>query len=161
MPNQFQLAFLASFSVTLVVLVLLSQFITTKLREAGYPISHLILIGLDKKDNNSGDMSTTSSNSPAIFFAVFFVLLSAIYAKFTYKGLFLSFFFSPGILTITQGRTQGRSKPLDPNNWKEFPLERKTQVSPNTAMCVKYNNAKNLHLLTKRTLQLPFQTPSP
>lgn len=28
----------------------------------------------------------------------------------------------------------GRAKPLDPNVWKEFPLEKKIQVSPNTAM---------------------------
>jgi len=99
MPNQFQVAFLVSFSASLVVLVLLSQFITAKLRDAGYPISHLILIGLDKKDN-IGDMS--SSHSPAIFFTVFFVLLSAIYAKFTYKRLLFSPVYIFFLTTTTQ-----------------------------------------------------------
>lgn len=28
----------------------------------------------------------------------------------------------------------GRAKPLNPKEWKEFPLEKKVQVSPNTAM---------------------------
>ena len=37
----------------------------------------------------------------------------------------------------------GRAKPLDPNVWKEFPLDKKIQVSPNTAMYAFYHVFKS------------------
>jgi len=89
--------------------VLVSQVITAKLREAGYPISHLILIGL----NNESQRSMCSLATPALLVTASLVLLSVIYIKFIRPT---------------------RPKPLDPSKWKEFPLEKKIQVSPNTAI---------------------------
>jgi len=50
MPNKFQFAFLTSFTVVLFSLVGLSHFVRSKLRDAGYDISNLILIGLPKPE---------------------------------------------------------------------------------------------------------------
>ena len=50
MPNHLQLLFLASFLLTFILLLTLSNFLSSKLREAGYDISNLILIGLPKSD---------------------------------------------------------------------------------------------------------------
>lgn len=46
MPNRYQLAFLASLSISFTSLVLLSRYINSALIAAGYDISQLILIGL-------------------------------------------------------------------------------------------------------------------
>lgn len=154
MPNQFQVAFLVSFSATLVVLVLLSQFIAAKLRDAGYPISHLILIGLDKKDN-SGDMS--SSHSPAIFFTVFFVLLSAIYAKFTFKRLLFSSVYVVFSHTTT---TQVAPNLSTQTAGKSFPSKRKSK-SLRTPQCASRPSLDTQITPANQILQLPFQTPPP
>ena len=81
MPNQFQYVFVSSFALTFAVLVFVSQVITAKLREAGYPISHLILLGLDKK-NDKSQQATMSLATPVLFLTVSFVLLTIIYTRF-------------------------------------------------------------------------------
>jgi len=93
MPNQLQWVFLSSFALTLAFLVLVSQVIITKLREAGYPISHLILIGLNNEDTKS-QRSMSSLAVPALLFTASLVLLTVIYNKFLRSGLsvFLSAF---------------------------------------------------------------------
>lgn len=168
MPNKYQFAFLASFTAVFSALLLLSSFVSTKLAEAGYPISNLILLGLPKQDSSptSSPMSfdlakaqeavkallpndlhaveipyvgtydlvaVTSSTTFIITSAV--ILATAFLAKVLHSGqchvpvsFARSCSFSPHLI--------GRTKPLDPNKWKEFPLEKVTKVSPNTAMYV-------------------------
>ena len=86
MPNSRQWVYLSSFALTLAVLVFVSQVITAKLREAGYPISHLILIGLDKEDSKS-QRSMSSLTTPALLFTASLVLLTMIYNKFLRSGM--------------------------------------------------------------------------
>ena len=52
MSIRFQVVYLLSFASVFTSLVFLSRYIDTKLRDAGYNISELILIGLPE-DNNS------------------------------------------------------------------------------------------------------------
>jgi len=51
MLNHLQLLFLASFLSTFIILYNLSNFFSSKLREAGYDISRLILIGLPQSES--------------------------------------------------------------------------------------------------------------
>ncbi|KAF9535846.1 NADH-cytochrome b5 reductase [Crepidotus variabilis] len=131
MPNQYQAAYLASFFLSFSSLVALSYWLTSKLSDAGYPISHLILIGLDKKEMASDAPSFADllravelpvlgkvdvvaiTSSPVFLITASIIFVTAVYAKLFHTG---------------------RSKPLDPNAWKEFALEKKIQVSPNTAI---------------------------
>jgi len=140
MPNKPQLVFLLSFLVVFSSLLLLSHFIKTKLNEAGYHISHLILIGLPPVTHNqpmsgrvevenipgqaahflkntvtAGELNLLNvASSPAFLVAAAAIVLATVF----YAKVFNS----------------ARPKPLDPSIWKEFPLQKKTQVSPNTAI---------------------------
>jgi len=141
MPNKPQVVFLLSFLVVFSSLLLLSHFIKTKLNEAGYHISHLILIGLPPLTHNqpmsarvqvenipsqvshlvknviAGDFNLINvASSPAFLAAAAAIVLATAF----YANVFNS----------------TRPKPLDPNTWKQFPLQKKNQVSPNTAMFV-------------------------
>lgn len=68
------------------------------------------------------------------------------------------FFFNPLTYTLS---SLGRTKPLDPNAWKEFPLEQKIKVSPNTAMYVSFLHSFFFFLNPWLTslAQLPLHTP--
>jgi cytochrome-b5 reductase len=66
MPNHLQLLFLASFFLTFIILLTLSNLLSSKLRDAGYDISDLILIGLPKSEHshpNSPNQMATSAPS--------------------------------------------------------------------------------------------------
>lgn len=135
MPNKPQVVFLLSFLVVFSSLFLLSHFIKTKLNEAGFHISHLILIGLPPvtqpmsgrvevenipgqvanllKNVTAGDLLNVASSPAFLVAAAAIVIAAAFYSK---------------VFNST------RPKPLDPSIWKEFPLQKKNQVSPNTAI---------------------------
>ncbi|KAF9455708.1 NADH-cytochrome b5 reductase [Collybia nuda] len=159
MPNRFQLAFLASLLLTFFSLVLLSRFVNSKLIAAGYDISHIILIGLPKEGRapDRFDMAditlpfigqvdlqklpsqvidtlknlqlddfravevpyvgtydlVTLAGSPAVVVTGLIIVATAFYSKVLHTG---------------------RTKPLNPNAWQEYPLEKKIKVSPNTAI---------------------------
>nr|ATU82295.1 NADH-cytochrome b5 reductase [Macrocybe gigantea] len=159
MPNRLQFAFLASFIFTFTFLVLLSRFINARLIAAGYDFSQLILIGLSKEGTTSDrvempqfslpffgnvDLEKVPSqlvdaaknfkvddlravevpllgtydfveiaSSPAVVITAVIVVATAFYAKVLHTG---------------------RSKPLNPKAWQEYPLEKKIQVSHNTAI---------------------------
>ncbi|KAI0639333.1 NADH-cytochrome b5 reductase [Trametes polyzona] len=117
MPNQFQLAFLASFAGTTLLLFAVTQFVKAKLHAAGYHFSDLILIGLEKKPDHhlNEDMADFTSGPYAQLIALALAIVTSawVYLKF--------------------GR--GKRKPvLDPQVWKEFPLKEKIVISPNTAI---------------------------
>lgn len=61
MPNHLQLLFLASFFATYIILHTLTTLLSSKLREAGYDISNLILIGLSHPENTSSKLMSTSA----------------------------------------------------------------------------------------------------
>ncbi|PSR72391.1 hypothetical protein PHLCEN_2v11734 [Hermanssonia centrifuga] len=118
MPNRYQLAFLASFVGVLSTLFLLSTFIKAKLRDAGYDISELILIGLPKDTTAEAARSPYSPFSKATMFTQ---LLALIVAALTSAVIYYKF-----------GRT--RKPVLDSSKWQEFPLKQKIVISPNTAI---------------------------
>jgi|SRR6266404_1744774 len=93
MPNHFQFLFLASFLTTSLVLLALSTHLSSKLRQAGYDISRLILVGLPPSDNTHPDQMTASSPS---FLQLVALLIAAgssvfIYLKFSGTSSFPTF----------------------------------------------------------------------
>lgn len=116
MPNKYQLVFLGSLLLAFSFLVALFHFIKAKLAAAGYHLSHLILLGLPEH-TMSDQLSNPNINflapAPVIAAVTAIILISLVY--------------------FTAAR-KPRSKPLDPNAWKEYPLAKKTQISPNTAI---------------------------
>ncbi|GJE89965.1 cytochrome-b5 reductase [Phanerochaete sordida] len=120
MPNRFQVAFLVSFVGVLTGLVLLSNFVTSKLKAAGYDPAQLILIGLPKDKEHEPTplalpawLSERSDMFAQLFALVLAALTSAaIYYKFGAK----------------------RKPVLNPDKWQEFPLKEKIVISPNTAI---------------------------
>ncbi|KAI6044990.1 NADH-cytochrome b5 reductase [Pisolithus marmoratus] len=106
--------FLGSLFLTFTTLFVGSRFLNSKLEEAGYDISRLILIGLEPKGDTNMPISTTTAGYTH-FVALALALASSafIYLKFA----------SP------------KRKPvLDPKVWQEFTLREKIVVSPNTAI---------------------------
>ncbi|KAF8078437.1 NADH-cytochrome b5 reductase [Lyophyllum atratum] len=148
--NRYQAAFLATLLSTFFSLVLISWFINSKLVAAGYDISQLILLGLPKNPSpKSGRVTMVDiqniqntvldavknlklddfkaveipyvgtynlvevASSPAVVFTAAIIVATAFYSKVLHTG---------------------RTKPLNPNAWQEYPLEKKIRVSPNTAI---------------------------
>ncbi|EIM83343.1 ferredoxin reductase-like C-terminal NADP-linked domain-containing protein [Stereum hirsutum FP-91666 SS1] len=122
MPNTPQLLFVGSFLSFSVVLFGAHWFIGNKLREAGYDVSSLILLGLNASDSSRSANDTMSSNLLDIQNNQLTQLVAIALALAS--GAFFFFKF---------GRTP--KKPvLDPKEWKEFPLTEKIELSPNTAI---------------------------
>ncbi|KAI0778114.1 NADH-cytochrome b5 reductase [Trametes elegans] len=118
MPNRNQVAFIASFAGTLLLLVALTEFVKRKLHAAGYYVSDLILIGLEKKPR-----AEPIDPEMADF-------LNGPYAQLIALALALA---TSALVYLKFGR--GKRKPvLDPQTWKEFPLKQKIVISPNTAI---------------------------
>ncbi|EIW64736.1 NADH-cytochrome b5 reductase [Trametes versicolor FP-101664 SS1] len=118
MPDQFQLAFVASFLGTSVLLFALTAFVKSKLHAAGYHFSDLVLIGLERKhrEHVDADMADFTSGPYAQLIALALAIVTStwVYMKF--------------------GRGGKRKPVLDPQVWKEFPLREKIVISPNTAI---------------------------
>ncbi|KAJ7357077.1 ferredoxin reductase-like C-terminal NADP-linked domain-containing protein [Mycena albidolilacea] len=129
MPNRYQFAFLFSLFGTFGALVTLSTYIKGKLAAAGYDVSNLILLGLPKKDsaNEYHGMDFHAVDIP-YFGTQDLVALAASPAFIASAGLVLA-----GLLWTTVINS-GPRKVLNPKNWLEFPLEKKIQISPNTAI---------------------------
>ncbi|KAG6876591.1 hypothetical protein C0992_012349, partial [Termitomyces sp. T32_za158] len=130
--NKPQAAFLASLLLTFSSLVALLHFINNRLIAAGYDVSRLILIGLPESNLTMADVQSTLSNlrtvdipgfgtydllelasSPAVLITTAIVVATAFYVKVLHTG---------------------RAKPLNPDAWQEYPLEKKIVVSHNTAI---------------------------
>jgi cytochrome-b5 reductase len=91
MPNHLQFAFLAAFFTTFAVLLSLSYYISSKLRQAGYDISRLILIGLPQSEN-AHPIPNQMSASTSSFLELVALLVAAassafIYFKFGRSGM--------------------------------------------------------------------------
>jgi len=133
MPNIYQLAFLASTLVSFFSLFFLSRYVHRLLVDAGYDPANLILLGLPKD---------TSQPSPSISMSTFFDTLRAVPLPVIGETDLVQVVTSPAFVAsafvlagtayfITQ---TGKPKVLNPNEWQEFPLQKKIKVSPNTAI---------------------------
>ncbi|EAU92895.1 NADH-cytochrome b5 reductase [Coprinopsis cinerea okayama7 len=135
MPNQYQLAFLASFFVTLASLIASLHFAVAFFRSKGYDIGDLILIGLDKKNPNPTDGRVEIEKIPAIIMEF---VKNADLDDIVQLATSPTVLVTAGIVLATAVYVKlfhtGRTAPLDPLNWKEFPLLKTTKVSPNTAI---------------------------
>jgi cytochrome-b5 reductase len=126
MPNASQTVYLASFFFTFSTLFLVSQFINSRLKAAGYDISELILIGIPKESltptetNHAVDMEKTSAS-----------LLDSGYTQW----LALAVALASSVFIYVKFASSKQQKPvLEPQVWKEFPLTKKIIISPNTAI---------------------------
>ncbi|KII93471.1 hypothetical protein PLICRDRAFT_131281 [Plicaturopsis crispa FD-325 SS-3] len=126
MPNRYQAAFLASFLATFSVLFATSRYINQRLLAAGYDISELILIGLPK--NTSRDAMPESASASS--FSLDDLLKGGVSAQVLALALALV---SSVIIYVKFGASK-RKPVLDPQEWKEFPLIKKIDISPNTAI---------------------------
>ncbi|KDR85174.1 hypothetical protein GALMADRAFT_131901 [Galerina marginata CBS 339.88] len=147
MPNKYQLAFLTTFVSVFSFLVLFSRFLNAKLKEAGYHIENLILLGLPKQDipdpamSQPLDFQSLKDQAMLVFNNIDFHAVEIPYLG-TYDLVAITtsstFIITSAVILATAFLAKvlhsGRTKPLDPNAWKEFPLEKKIKVSPNTAI---------------------------
>ena len=141
MPNHLQFLFLASFFTTFALLLSLSFYLSSKLREAGYDISRLILIGLPS-ENTHHPVPNQMSASASSFLQLVALLVAAVSSAFIYLKFGRSG--TSSLLTFVRHHLTpfsvglARRPVLDPKEWKQFPLKEKIVISPNTAMFVLY-----------------------
>ncbi|KAK7064466.1 NADH-cytochrome b5 reductase [Favolaschia claudopus] len=129
MPNRYQLAFLASSVGTFLVLVSLFHYLKSKLAAAGYDLNNLILLGLPKEDSPDEHYGMDFHAVDLPYFGTQDLAAIASSPAFIVStGLIVA-----GIL-FTTVINSGPRKTLNPKAWQEFPLEKKTQISPNTAI---------------------------
>ncbi|KAH9835620.1 NADH-cytochrome b5 reductase [Rhodofomes roseus] len=126
MPNSLQWAYLTSFIGTFSSLLFISWFINGKLKEAGYDVSRLILIGLPPKEGTMSAQDSSYSSSPApagLLGGNATQLLALALALATSAWIYKKF-----------SAAQKKKPVLDSTKWQEFPLKEKIQISPNTAI---------------------------
>lgn len=124
MPNHLQLLFLGSFSLTFFALFASYNYLLSKIRQGGYDISDLILLGLPRSDERTPH-HPMSAPAPS-FLDVRQSVVAQILAILLTVG-------SSAFIYLKFGRS-ARQPVLDPKEWKEFPLKEKIVVSPNTAI---------------------------
>ncbi|KAJ8580456.1 NADH-cytochrome b5 reductase [Rhizopogon salebrosus TDB-379] len=118
--NYQQALFIFSFLSTLSVLLFSFHWLRAKLRDAGYDVARLILIGLESKTNTDHTTRTQMAfgidNSYTQLIALALAVASSafIYIKF--------------------GSSSKRKPVLNSQVWQEFTLQEKIVVSPNTAI---------------------------
>ncbi|KAG7450330.1 uncharacterized protein BT62DRAFT_927645 [Guyanagaster necrorhizus] len=130
--NQNQFVFLVSLVLPFSFLLVVSRVLNASFDKAGFHFSDLILIGLPKDPSHPEMGSYSFADFRTQLSAVDLPLLGTvdllsstalITAAVVFGGFMLMALFP-----------KGRSKVLDPASWQEFPLVKKTQVSPNTAV---------------------------
>ncbi|KAJ7630662.1 ferredoxin reductase-like C-terminal NADP-linked domain-containing protein [Roridomyces roridus] len=131
MPNRDQFIFLFTLVAGFSSLVAVQHYLSAKLRAAGYDISKLILLGLPRKDAPGYHGDTMD------FHAIDLPFLGT--TDLAALASNPAFIVSSGVIVVatvllTTLLTSGSRKTLDPKEWQEFPLVKKTQISPNTAI---------------------------
>ncbi|CAK5279961.1 unnamed protein product [Mycena citricolor] len=119
MPNPDQLAFLASLFGGFFTLVYLSNILKAALVRAGYDYRHLILLGTPRKDDPTKYYGMDFSKDLVTLMSNPVVIASGAVAVVT-------------LLWLVLGKKGGRK--VLTKEWQEFPLEKKIQISPNTAI---------------------------
>ncbi|KAG1834581.1 NADH-cytochrome b5 reductase [Suillus variegatus] len=122
--NRQQALFAVSFLSTLAVLVLSFHWLRTQLREAGYDVSRLILIGLEPKLNTT--QSSDHTNGTPMAFGI-----DSSYTQVIALALAVA---SSVFIFVKFGPSSKRKPVLNPQVWKEFSLKEKIDISPNTAI---------------------------
>ncbi|KAI0695362.1 NADH-cytochrome b5 reductase [Cytidiella melzeri] len=124
MVNRYQFVYLATFFTVFSTLVVLFNLAKAKLREFGFDVSELILIGLPKQNETRAEdikspltayMSAETANMVPQVLALVFAVITSVVVYWKFGG--------------------SKRKPvLDPGKWLEFPLKEKIVISPNTAL---------------------------
>lgn len=136
--NHPQVFFLLSFLSVFTLLVAATYFVSAKLAAAGYDISRLILIGLDKNDDPS-TMPVNTAYAQFIALALAVATSVFIYVKFAASLSFFSRHLSPPHPSRSE-----RVPVLNPKEFQQFALKEKIVVSPNTAMSVSSSSRPSL-----------------
>lgn len=126
--NQAQGLFVLAFLSTVAVLVAAAYVVSAKLAAAGYDVSRLILIGLDRNPRPTMPVNTAYAQFIALALAVASSVF--IYVKFAASPSS-----SPSPVPLSPSRSE-RAPVLNPKEFQEFALKEKIDVSPNTAMFV-------------------------
>ena len=145
MPNRPQLVFLATFFISFISLLALSKFLSKKLRETGYDISRLILIGISQSQNTPqhptpnqmiSSFLDVNQSLVAQLFAIFLAVASSafIFLKFGRSGT-SSFSFIFILTSHTLAVIKLRSPFSIQKTGKSF-LSRKRLLSPQTLPCL-------------------------
>ncbi|KAK0505866.1 ferredoxin reductase-like C-terminal NADP-linked domain-containing protein [Armillaria luteobubalina] len=130
--NKLQFVFLISLLLPFSVLFLVARVFSASLDRAGFHFADLILIGLPKDplhpemgEYSFAELRTQLSavDLPLLGTVDLFSSTALITAAVVVGGFALMALFP-----------KGRAKVLDPSTWQDFPLVKKTQVSPNTAV---------------------------
>ncbi|KAG1755098.1 NADH-cytochrome b5 reductase [Suillus paluster] len=119
-----QALFVITFLSTLSVLIFGFHWLRAKLREAGYDVSRLILIGLEPKINTSQFSDDTSRTRMAFG-------IDSSYTQLVALALALA---STAFIFVKFGSSSKRKPVLNPQVWQEFSLKEKIVISPNTAI---------------------------
>ncbi|KAJ6509248.1 ferredoxin reductase-like C-terminal NADP-linked domain-containing protein [Mycena vitilis] len=124
--NRNQLAFVLSLFATFLLLVSLQFFLKSNL---GFDLSKLILVGLPKKHSPTEHYGMDFHAVELPYFGTHdLVALASTPAFIVSTGLLVA-----GVLWATVINS-GSRKTLNPKIWQEFPLAKKIQISPNTAI---------------------------
>jgi len=153
MPNHQQILFLVSFFGVFASLALISNYLGSKLKVAGYDISRIILIGLESNSSASSPKialpwgSNSNMTQPTFDFkdfqekgyaqvaALILALFSTVFIYLKFGTTTSKYMVQFGLATYLIKTIATERKPtLDPGIWKEFTLSKKIVVSPNTAM---------------------------
>ncbi|KAF7968196.1 hypothetical protein HWV62_31672 [Athelia sp. TMB] len=134
--NYSQAVFVSSFLTVLISLFAISEFIGAKLRQAGYDISRLILIGLP--DNRREQLKPPNKISIPLGFDTTMTTefdVKNFQEKGYAQGLALVLaLISCAFMYLKFNQPSKRKAVLEPAVWKEFPLKEKIVISPNTAI---------------------------
>ncbi|KAH7915363.1 NADH-cytochrome b5 reductase [Hygrophoropsis aurantiaca] len=117
-----QVLFVCSFLGTFSILFASFHYLRSALREAGYDVSRIILIGLEPKTN----IPNTASNNSAMPFT-----FDSAYTQLIALALAVA---SSAFIYMKFGSVSKRKPVLNPQLWQEFTLKEKIVVSPNTAI---------------------------
>jgi len=127
--------FVLSFASAFLVCYIASQFLSSVLNDVGYDLSGTIPGDEKQPENMSSQLiQGFSSNQLAQLAALVFTAVTsvAIFWKFSQRV------FNPVCMCVERDETdaspESKKPVLDPQNWQEFRLIKKTIVSPNTAM---------------------------
>ncbi|KAJ7783465.1 ferredoxin reductase-like C-terminal NADP-linked domain-containing protein [Mycena maculata] len=129
MPNRDQVVFLITLGGSFAAFVAIQYLIEKRLAAADYKISNLILIGLPRKDAPGFYGMDLHAVDIPYFGTQDLVALASNPAVLVSGGLIVA-----ATVLLATVINSGSRKTLNPKIWQEFPLEKKTQISPNTAI---------------------------
>lgn len=131
MINHLQLAFLLSFLGTFAILWVVSSYISNLLKEAGYDISNLILLGIPEESLTPVTKMVKTPDSDKLIEET---LSSTTMNMSNPQLLGLAAAIVTTLYLFIRAQKKVKKPVLDGQTWKEYPLAEKIVVSPNTAI---------------------------